>query len=197
LRRRPRPTLGFGAKERRRRGCIQKFPDWVDNEITLTTLNTRCEATQRVMAAKLTRLTHKIAIQLHLIAERCTICSSRSKRPVRKLLDTPSYMPQVLSGFALPPVRITRKQLTLNCSVFVFSPKSFLSPLSLFPFSLSPTHPSWNFTSTRGRTRCLWVWTHCNSTPGVPTYHTSACGRYIAALGTCCWKRGVICFSAR
>jgi hypothetical protein len=28
------------------------------------------------MAAKLTRLTHKIAIQLHLVAESCTICSS-------------------------------------------------------------------------------------------------------------------------
>jgi hypothetical protein len=26
------------------------------------------------MAAKLTRLTHKIAIQLHLVAESCTIC---------------------------------------------------------------------------------------------------------------------------
>jgi hypothetical protein len=51
----------------------------------------RSEATKRVMAAKLTRLTHKIAIQLHLVAERCTICSSRSRRPVRKLLDTPSY----------------------------------------------------------------------------------------------------------
>jgi hypothetical protein len=43
------------------------------------------------MAAKLTRLTHKIAIQLHLVAESFTICSSRSRRPVRKLLDTPSY----------------------------------------------------------------------------------------------------------
>jgi hypothetical protein len=42
------------------------------------------------MAAKLTRLVHKIAIQLHLMAESCTICSSRSRRPVRKLLDTPS-----------------------------------------------------------------------------------------------------------
>jgi len=28
------------------------------------------------MAAKLTRLTHKIAIQLHLVAESPTICSS-------------------------------------------------------------------------------------------------------------------------
>jgi hypothetical protein len=44
-----------------------------------------------VMVAKLTRLTHKIAIQLQLMTESCTICSSRSKRPVRKLLDTPSY----------------------------------------------------------------------------------------------------------
>jgi hypothetical protein len=68
------------------RGCIQKFPDWVDNEIN----NTRWEATQRVMAAKLTRVTHKISIQLHLVAENYTICSYRSRRPVRKLLDTPS-----------------------------------------------------------------------------------------------------------
>jgi len=42
------------------------------------------------MAAKPTRLTHKIAIQLHLVADSCTICSSRSGRPVRKLLDIPS-----------------------------------------------------------------------------------------------------------
>jgi hypothetical protein len=57
----------------------------------LTTINTRWEATQRVMAVKLTRLTHKIAIQLHLVVDSYTICSSRSRRPVRKLLDTPSY----------------------------------------------------------------------------------------------------------
>jgi len=44
------------------------------------------------MVAKLIRLTHKIAIQLYLGAESCTIiCSSRSRLPVRKLLDTPSY----------------------------------------------------------------------------------------------------------
>jgi hypothetical protein len=30
------------------------------------------------MAAKLTRLTHKIAMQLHLVAVSCTICSSRA-----------------------------------------------------------------------------------------------------------------------
>jgi hypothetical protein len=44
------------------------------------------------MAAKLTKLTHKIAIQLHLVAESCTIRSSRSRRPVRKLLDTASHV---------------------------------------------------------------------------------------------------------
>jgi hypothetical protein len=37
------------------------------------------------MVAKPTRPTHKIAIQLHLVAESCTICSYRSRRPVRKL----------------------------------------------------------------------------------------------------------------
>jgi hypothetical protein len=58
---------------------------------TLTFCTTRWEATQRVMAAKLTRLIHKIAIQLHLVAESCTICSYRSRRPIRRLLDTPSY----------------------------------------------------------------------------------------------------------
>jgi hypothetical protein len=44
------------------------------------------------MAAELTRLTHKIAIQLHLVAETCTICISHSRRPAQKLLDTPSYI---------------------------------------------------------------------------------------------------------
>jgi hypothetical protein len=61
-------------------------------KFTRTTINTRCEATHRVVAAKFTRLTHQIVIQLHLVAESCTICSSRSRRQVRKLLDTPSYI---------------------------------------------------------------------------------------------------------
>jgi hypothetical protein len=71
-------------------GCIQKFPDWVDKPIyTLTAINTLWEATQRFMAAKLTILAHKIAIQMRLAAESCTICSPHSRRPVRKLMDTP------------------------------------------------------------------------------------------------------------
>jgi hypothetical protein len=40
------------------------------------------------MVAELTILTHKIAIQLHLVAQSCTTCSSRSRRPVRELFDT-------------------------------------------------------------------------------------------------------------
>jgi len=51
------------------------------------------------MAAKLTGVTHKIAIQLHLVAESCTICSSRSTWPVRKRLDTPSYMDIETKGY--------------------------------------------------------------------------------------------------
>jgi len=43
------------------------------------------------MVAKLTRLTHKVAIQLHLVEESWNTCSSRSGRSVRKLLVTPSY----------------------------------------------------------------------------------------------------------
>jgi hypothetical protein len=44
------------------------------------------------MAAKLTRMSQKKkAIQLHLVAESCTIYSSRFRQPVRKLLDTPSH----------------------------------------------------------------------------------------------------------
>jgi hypothetical protein len=48
------------------------------------------------MAVKLIRLTNKTAIQLHLVAESCTIFSSRSTQPVRKLLDTPSYYALIL-----------------------------------------------------------------------------------------------------
>jgi predicted acyltransferase len=48
--------------------------------------------TESIMAAKLTRMTYRIAIQLHLVAESCVIYSPRSRRPIRKLLNTPSYM---------------------------------------------------------------------------------------------------------
>jgi len=53
------------------------------------------------MAAKLTGMTHKIAVQLYLVAESCTIYSSRSRRPVRKLLDTPSNFRDQLDSTTL------------------------------------------------------------------------------------------------
>jgi len=65
-------------------GASKSFRTESIKKYTLTKINTRWEATRAVMAAKLTRLTHKIAIQLNLVAESCTIQSSRSRRPVRK-----------------------------------------------------------------------------------------------------------------
>jgi hypothetical protein len=62
------------------RGCIRKFSDWVDNEM-YAYLWYYWKATQRVMAANLTRVSHKIAIQLHLVEESCAVCISRSRRP--------------------------------------------------------------------------------------------------------------------
>jgi hypothetical protein len=61
------------------------------------------------MAAKLTRLTHKIAIRLHLVAESCTICNSHARRPIQKLLDTPSYVERhALGCYLLNTVYICR-----------------------------------------------------------------------------------------
>jgi len=67
----------------------------------MTTTNTHWETTQRVMVAKLTRLTHKIAIQLHLVTESGTICSSHPRQSVLKLLDTPSQF----SSFSRDKIR--------------------------------------------------------------------------------------------
>jgi len=71
-------------------GVSKSFRTESITKYTLTTINTRWEAIQRFMAAKITTLIHKIAIWLHLLAGSCTVCSSRSGWPVRKLLDTPS-----------------------------------------------------------------------------------------------------------
>jgi hypothetical protein len=76
------------------------------------------------MAAKLTRLTHKIAIQVHLVAQSCTICSFRSWRPVRKLLDTHSYTTKLTEAV----MWLTRMQGSMKVVWFHFSqyPVSFL-----------------------------------------------------------------------
>jgi hypothetical protein len=72
--------------------CTRVYPKVSGQRHNEIRTNTHCEATQRIMAAKLTRLAHKIAVQLHLVAESCTIYSSCSRRPVRKVLDTHSYV---------------------------------------------------------------------------------------------------------
>jgi hypothetical protein len=63
-----RNTMYEGVSKRFRTESITKY--------TLTFGITRCCPLRNVMAAKLIRLTHKIAIQPHLVAESCTICSS-------------------------------------------------------------------------------------------------------------------------
>jgi hypothetical protein len=87
-------SLMFSSKQnfQKYEGVSKSFRTESITKYMLTTINTRWEATKRFMAAKLTRLTHKIVIQLHLVADSCTICSSRSRRLVLKLLDTPSYL---------------------------------------------------------------------------------------------------------
>jgi hypothetical protein len=69
-------------------GVSKSFRTESITKYTLTTINTRWEATQRGYGDRTHRLTNKTAIRLHLAAESCTICSSRSRLPVRKLFDT-------------------------------------------------------------------------------------------------------------
>jgi hypothetical protein len=114
------------------REYIQKFADWVD-KYTLTTIKTRWEATQRIMAAKLTILTHKTAIQLHLVAESCTICSSRSRRPLWKLLDSPSY-----------GVWSWRRDWLTPCIVFLSPSRKILGLVAYHIKTDSRAHPTWD-----------------------------------------------------
>jgi hypothetical protein len=81
------------------------------------------------MAAKLPRLTHKIAIQPHPVAESCIICSSRSRRPVLKLLDTPSYTSRAEGSRRLR----SRVRIALRTSVLKQWQESCW--VSFFPFS--------------------------------------------------------------
>jgi hypothetical protein len=64
------------------------------------------------MSAEHTRLTHRIAIQLYLVAESYTICSSRPRRPVEKLLDTPSY------SHICPPTNLKRSKVLLQFHLY-------------------------------------------------------------------------------
>jgi hypothetical protein len=60
------------------RGRIQKFPNLVDNEkYTYKNKHSLRSNTKSYGGKKNTRLTHETEIQLHLVAESCTIRSSR------------------------------------------------------------------------------------------------------------------------
>jgi hypothetical protein len=54
------------------------------------------------MATKFTTLTHRMVTQLDLVAESCTNCSSRSRWPVRKLLDKLLYLNSGENAFRRP-----------------------------------------------------------------------------------------------
>jgi hypothetical protein len=69
------------------RGRIQKYLDWVDNEIN----NKKNKHVFRSNAKGYGGRTHCTDSQLNLGAESYIICSSRSRWPIWKLLDTPSY----------------------------------------------------------------------------------------------------------
>jgi len=73
------------------------------------------------MAAKLTTLTHGIPIQLHLVPESFIIRSSRSRRPVRKLLDTSSHTSNVFQhNLKAVNLKYKLRNLHCNCAVLWF-----------------------------------------------------------------------------
>jgi hypothetical protein len=84
------------------------------------------------MAAKFTRMTHKIAIRLHLVTESCTMCSSCSRRPVRKLLDTPSSSAVDVTalGYGLDDRRFESRQ-GLGIVLFTTASRPALGPTPL------------------------------------------------------------------
>jgi hypothetical protein len=95
--------------------CIQKFPYGVGNEINNNKHS--LGSNTKGYGGK----THKIAIQLHLVAGRCIICSSLSTRPVRKLLDTPSYRRELLHVNL--QINMANKANKCACALFGNAPK--------------------------------------------------------------------------
>jgi hypothetical protein len=89
-------------------GCIQKFPDWVDNEINNNSSNKHSLRSNTNGYGGKTHKTdsHKIALQLRLLAESCTTCSSGSRWPIQKLLDTLTDTPDVLCDIFHPSLAL-------------------------------------------------------------------------------------------
>jgi hypothetical protein len=70
-------------------GCIQKFPEWLDNEIDNNN-NKHLSRSNTTGYGGRTDYTDSQNSDTTTPEESCTIYSSRSRWPVRKLLDTPS-----------------------------------------------------------------------------------------------------------
>jgi hypothetical protein len=86
------PTLLYVLKTvTRYEGVSKSFRTESNNEIYAYNKKHSLRSNTKGYSSKTHRLTHEKAIQLHLVAENCTIYRSRYRRPVRKLLDTPSY----------------------------------------------------------------------------------------------------------
>jgi hypothetical protein len=81
------------------RGYIQTFPDWVDNKLYAYNNKPSLKSNTKDYGVK----THYIDSQNSNInapsIESYTICSSRSRQPVRKLLDTPLYITTIKNNF--------------------------------------------------------------------------------------------------
>jgi hypothetical protein len=103
------------------------------------------------LAAKLTRLTHKIAIQLHLVAESCTILSSRSRWPVRKLLDTPLIMTVAWAQFRLfwwrwGLIKVMTGNGQISVALCSAATTLFKSLPGFLGFSRVPPNECWDYT---------------------------------------------------
>jgi len=116
-------------------------------------------------------------MQLHLMGERCTICSSRSRRPVRKLLDIPSYVyPQTHRQVVMTPLTkpvslfVIHSDDTLRCHVLfsvekvslnrIFIYKSLQFPVRTAPLSAPAVHfpVVSSFNIVLSVTRGLWAY---------------------------------------
>jgi len=119
---------------------------------------------QSVKAAKLIGLSHIIAIQLHPIAESCTICSSRSRWPVRKLLDTPTYINTHISWRLHKTFTWLTDWLTVSCKM---TPPPFMTSQFQFPHAvdgeyLVPCSSLWiELTTPPSQLHCSSWWGEC------------------------------------
>jgi hypothetical protein len=74
------------------RRCIQKFPGWVHNEINNSSNKHSSRSNTKGYGNKIHQTDSQNSDTTAPSGRELYICSSRSRRPVRILLDTPSYI---------------------------------------------------------------------------------------------------------